>query len=244
MIEQFIVKKNGVKAVCTYDTETGIKRIDYGDGNSPILNVQTKKEYLDQKRRFIDTCKLNKWSFRIEKRKTLPMQTFMPLPEFRSSLEKLDDKRLGKQRVEAFQIIRRLFYEYIYVCKNCRHGVLSHEKLKSKTCRKCGKRKLKISNAWKNHPAVLMWKGYLSALIHYYNTSLDVWAERGFKNKRLKRLKIKHVRLYPKWMFDEKFNAAHRSNLLRKNEKFYRKYGWKEPIDLPYVWPVQVEKTK
>ena len=32
------------------------------------------------------------------------MQTFLPYPDFRESLESLDYKRLGKQRVEAWQI--------------------------------------------------------------------------------------------------------------------------------------------
>ena len=36
------------------------------------------------------------------------MQTFMPYPDYRRSLECLDRARLGKQRVEAFQIISAL----------------------------------------------------------------------------------------------------------------------------------------
>lgn len=36
------------------------------------------------------------------------MQTFMPYPNFLQSLECLDDKRLGKQRVEAMQILNAL----------------------------------------------------------------------------------------------------------------------------------------
>lgn len=34
------------------------------------------------------------------------MQTFLPYPDFRASAEVLDYRRLGKQRVEAYQIIR------------------------------------------------------------------------------------------------------------------------------------------
>lgn len=34
------------------------------------------------------------------------MQTFMPYPDFRESVRCLDNKRLGKQRVEAFQILK------------------------------------------------------------------------------------------------------------------------------------------
>ena len=39
------------------------------------------------------------------------MQTFLPLPSFRASAACLDDKRLGKQRVEALQIYRSLTIE-------------------------------------------------------------------------------------------------------------------------------------
>ena len=36
------------------------------------------------------------------------MQTFLPYPDFRTSLACLDSKRLGKQRVEAMQLINAL----------------------------------------------------------------------------------------------------------------------------------------
>lgn len=36
------------------------------------------------------------------------MQTFVPFPDLRRTAEVLDDRRLGKQRVEALQIIRAL----------------------------------------------------------------------------------------------------------------------------------------
>jgi hypothetical protein len=36
------------------------------------------------------------------------MQTFLPYPNFRQSMSVLDYRRLGKQRVEAYQILRAL----------------------------------------------------------------------------------------------------------------------------------------
>ncbi len=36
------------------------------------------------------------------------MQTFLPYPDFKKSLQSLDYRRLGKQRVEAYQILRAL----------------------------------------------------------------------------------------------------------------------------------------
>ena len=38
------------------------------------------------------------------------MQTFLPYPDFKKSLQALDYRRLGKQRVEAYQIIRAINY--------------------------------------------------------------------------------------------------------------------------------------
>lgn len=42
----------------------------------------------------------------------------------------------------------------------------------------------------------------------------------------------------PTWLGNEDFHAAHRSNLLRKDHVWYGIFGWTEPDDLPYVWPV------
>ena len=36
----------------------------------------------------------------------------------------------------------------------------------------------------------------------------------------------------------KKIHASHRSNLLRKDPEFYGKYGWTEPDNLEYIWPV------
>lgn len=43
-----------------------------------------------------------------EKAPTRPVQTFLPYSDFRRSARALDPRRLGKQRVEAWQILRTL----------------------------------------------------------------------------------------------------------------------------------------
>lgn len=138
------------------------------------------------------------------------MQTFLPYFsfDFVESAKCLDNKRLGKQRVEAWQI-------YTTLTKGSR---------------------------WKNHPAVLMWKGYEAALLVYGIAVCEEWISRGFKDTMLSRFKF-HLKfykkiVYPDWLGDEKFHASHRSNLLRKSQDHYGKFGWKEPNDLPYYWPV------
>lgn len=117
----------------------------------------------------------------------------------------MDSKRLGKQRVEAFQILNILT-------------------------------KRTATRGWKNHPATKMWKGSINALKEYHNIAIEEWIKRGYKNN-MKLERIRGKTTYPSWLGNKKFHSAHRSNLLRKDKKFYSKYKWKEPTNLDYVWP-------
>ncbi|MEK6912520.1 MAG: pyrimidine dimer DNA glycosylase/endonuclease V [Nanoarchaeota archaeon] len=133
------------------------------------------------------------------------MQTFLPYPNFEKSIKTLDYRRLGKQRVEAFQILNVL---------------LNRTK----------------SSAWRNHPAVLMWRGYENALKIYLNLCISEWISRGYKNT-MKTEKINGKVALPTWLGKRKFHSSHKSNLLRKDKKHYSQFKWKEKDNLPYVWP-------
>jgi hypothetical protein len=136
------------------------------------------------------------------------MQTFLPYPDLKKSLQALDYRRLGKQRVEAYQIIRIL-------------NAVSISKV--------------YRGAYRNHPAVKMWRGHINALKLYYNLSLEEWAGRGYRNN-MQKMAIRGKIAYPGWFGRKNFHAAHRSNLLRKDYFYYSQYGWSEPPDLPYLW--------
>lgn len=138
------------------------------------------------------------------------MQTFLPYSDFDASAYVLDNRRLGKQRVEAYQILRTLLGE---------------------------------TGGWRNHPAVKMWRGYEGALFLYGFAVCREWRHRGFKDTMLVKFMLAERNLCvggpcPPWWDDDAFHASHRSNLLRKDPDFYSQYGWKEPHDLPYVWPI------
>jgi hypothetical protein len=83
------------------------------------------------------------------------MQTFLPYPDFVSSVKALDYRRLGKQRVEAMQLVN------------------STNKLAANPSAKVG---------WANHPARTMWRGYLPALKLYHNVCIQEWIDRGYNN--------------------------------------------------------------
>ncbi|HEX9036695.1 MAG TPA: MSMEG_6728 family protein [Ktedonobacterales bacterium] len=135
------------------------------------------------------------------------MQTFLPYPDFARSARCLDNRRLGKQRVEAYQILRTLE--------------------RSDDPQRRG---------WRNHPAVLMWRGYEDALRLYMNVMITEWVARGFRNT-MALAPVEGAPEAPAWLSDPAFHAAHRSNLLRKDPAHYGQFGWTEAPDMPYVWP-------
>lgn len=136
------------------------------------------------------------------------MQTFLPFDSFFLSAKALDYRRLGKQRVECKQILRALMGE---------------------------------TKGWVNHPATKMWKGHEYALCAYAYDICSEWRHRGYNDTLLPYFEDLIYELpicsNPKWLGDKAFHASHRSNLLRKDPVHYSQFGWKEPPDLPYVWP-------
>lgn len=148
------------------------------------------------------------------------MQTFLPLPSFRASAGCLDQKRLGKQRVECKQIL---------LCLDIPIG--KHRPTRS---------------GWRHHPAVLMWAGHELALLVYGIVCCREWRRRGFLDnlgREFERAYTPRRRLvagnpYPPWFGQPAIHASHRSNLLRKDAEYYGRFGWSEPLDIPYHWPV------
>jgi len=137
------------------------------------------------------------------------MQIFLPYPNFRQSLRALDNKRLGKQRVETYQIISAI----------TRRPKLDGTPYKG----------------WLNHPCTVMWRNNLPALKMYLNISIEEWVSRGFKNTMDFEDIDDEVEM-PEWFGNDKFHSSHRANLLKKEPEFYSQYQWTENPLNPYVW--------
>lgn len=144
------------------------------------------------------------------------MQTFLPYESFTRSAVSLDDKRLGKQRVETLQIMGALI----------------------------------LDRGWVNHPATKMWRGYEMALLHYQYAMCFEWhVIRGYKDTCLRKTMDMFWRApylaqdwsWPWWLGNDEFHLSHRSNLIRKDEDFYRPQFPYIPDDLEYAWPSNEE---
>ena len=148
------------------------------------------------------------------------MQTFLPYPDFEKSIRILDSSRRNKQAVESSQLITVLdsSYKKFFPHRNQNPN----------------------SKGWINHPAVKLWKGYLDALILYYNINLEICIEEyGVKFEKLVPLPMKNrIACLPPWFGWELFHLSHRSNLLSKKPEYYKNIqGFIGiPDDLGYLW--------
>lgn len=139
------------------------------------------------------------------------MQTFLPHPSYLDSAQALDDRRLGKQRVECLQIIKALNVPG--------YGWSNHPAVRM----------------WRGYEGPFLvysvvvcsvWRrrGYkdtcLSKIMDFRTCSFDDMEAPP-----------------PPWLTPE-FCRAHQSNLLRKNPDHYGPQFPGIPDNLPYIWPL------
>lgn len=153
------------------------------------------------------------------------MTTFLPYPSFSLSAMALDTQRLGNQRGEALAILESLMGQKV-VLDGCHYTINERE------------------SRVERHPSAKMWSNNINALAIYGLAICDEWMSLGYQDKVSEKIRIlipgiqrNWVVKLPWWLGDDAFHASHRSNLLRKDEKFYRRLGWSEPTNLPYIYP-------
>jgi hypothetical protein len=130
------------------------------------------------------------------------MQTFLPYKDFNQSAIALDNKRLNKQILEGYQILK----------------VLNSDDPRA---------------AWRNHPAVKMWRGSEAKLYDYVLSMANVATSRGIKtDKNLENIETLRNATVQNWGTEEPFwindesivnrlTESHRANLYRKDPEFY-----------------------
>lgn len=135
----------------------------------------------------------------------------------------LDNKRLGKQRVEARDIL--------VILGNKKPSWMSKKQFHF------------LLRRYSNHPAVKQWKDSEYFLFMYLVFIVFYWKFKGYKDNCLKQAEkfvFKETKLFlnnkfPEFVFNQRFITAHRSNLLRKDLIYYRKFFHCKK-DLSYLW--------
>jgi hypothetical protein len=134
----------------------------------------------------------------------------LPYRDFVPSVETLDDKRLGKQRVEAFQILRAL--------TDSTYGWQHHPAV----------------NMWRGYEEALALYGLAACLTWVQRGNRDNMLTRFFPY-----VGVPGTFSYPEWLGDDEFHRSHQSNLVRKDAQHYGPQFPDVPDDLPYYWPTQ-----
>lgn len=144
------------------------------------------------------------------------MQTFLPYPDFRRTARVLDPRRLGKQRVEAYQVLRAFHVPG--------YGWQHHP----------------VVRMWRGHEDALA--AYGAAVCREWiarghaDTVLESILETHGR-ETLPQAELRHRGLLPAWLGRRAFHRSHQSALLRKDPDWYGHYFPNVPDDLPYVWP-------
>ncbi|WP_433177109.1 MSMEG_6728 family protein [Actinoallomurus sp. CA-150999] len=150
------------------------------------------------------------------------MQTFLPYADFAATARVLDLRRLGKQRVEALQVLRGL------------------------TVPGYGWRHHPAVRMWAGYEEALTRYG-LEICRQWCSVGRrdTCAASLGAELRTAKRIAtprdqagLAEAGALPPWLGDPEFHRSHQSALLRKDPAHYDRYFPGVPDDLPYVWPV------
>jgi hypothetical protein len=135
------------------------------------------------------------------------MQTFLPYRDFVASAKALDNRRLGKQRVETLQLLRSIVWP--------EYGWKNHP----------------ASKMWRGYEQALVNYGRAVCVEWiargYKDTCLGKIAE--FSQPHV-------VAPTPAWLTED-LCRSHQSNLIRKDPIFYGPKFPDVPDNLPYIWP-------
>ena len=148
------------------------------------------------------------------------MQTFLPYADFTASARALDQKRLGKQRVETLQVLRGLIVPT--------YGWRHHPAVKMWIGYEeaLGRYALDFAQVWTA-------TGRADTTAATFRA--DLAAATGIISLRTQE-ELAAAGEVPPWLGDEDFHQSHRSALLRKDPGFYGPlFG--TVAEVPYVWP-------
>ncbi|MEU9556227.1 MSMEG_6728 family protein [Streptomyces fumanus] len=149
------------------------------------------------------------------------MQTFLPHPGFHESALVLDRRRLGKQRVEALQVLRGLTVPG--------YGWRRHPAVRMWTGYEEAlvRYGLEICRVWRE-------LGHQDSVAASLVAGLaDLHPGAPVRDQAA----LARAGELPPWLGDDAFHVSHRSALVRKDPDTYAPLFPGVPDDLPYLWP-------
>jgi hypothetical protein len=156
--------------------------------------------------------------------KAFLVQTFLPYPDFAASAAVLDDRRLGKQRVEALQVLRAVTRE-AYGWKH--HPVVRMWMGYPEAVAAYG---LAICDEWVR-------RGCADTCAATIRTDL---AEAGLPPPR-NQAELVRVCNVPAWLGDSRLHRSHQAALVRKDPEYYQPLFPDADRELPYFWPSRAD---
>ena len=150
------------------------------------------------------------------------MQTFTPYADFDASVQALDQKRLGKQRVEVIQIVRALTVPG-YAWRS-HPAVLMWRGYEEAL----GRYGLAACQAW-------VARGFGDSCAETITADLAAAGVSPIRSYA----DLQSAGALPGWLFDPALQRSHQSALVRKDPDHYRSQFPDVPADLEYVWPVR-----
>lgn len=188
---------------------------------------------------------------------TKMVNTFLVCENFEASAKELDHRRLGKQRVEAFQILN-ILKELEHTCMLSGmdvEDIPSADTDPTKEKRREFVKQMRVlymkrhperkrPPGWWSHPAVFLWIGYRRALETYLSVHIREWIRRGFKNTMVipdddqcsSSAVSKSPARFPSWVSSEAFHKSHRQSLFHKSAEMYPQFAQEGPF-VAYLWP-------
>ncbi len=151
------------------------------------------------------------------------MQTFLPHPDFEASARTLDQRRLGKQRVEALQLLNALTVPG--------HGWRNHP----------------AALMWRGYEEALVRYGIdmcdVWCELGFQDTCAGKLADAAQERLGLRRVRtqpeLEAAGELPPWLGNEDLHRSHRASLLRKDPEHYEPRFDDHPDDADYVWPLR-----
>lgn len=146
------------------------------------------------------------------------VQTFLPYPDFHASAEVLDDRRLGKQRVETLQVMKALIVPG--------YGWQHHP----------------VTAMWRGYRPALMDYQVATCAVWMARGHADTCLEKTLVMladvpEDLEAYEADEFPL-PPWFGRPDVHRSHRSKLLAKAPELYTSVFPDDPPTLDYVWPV------